>query len=92
MQSMDTGQAVSALVSLIGIFAVLTAAMLLARRLRNTSIGRKAAGAITVVAARSLGGHNTLVIAQAEGRRFLIGVGRNGMTAIGRLDDDAGHE
>lgn len=92
MQGMGFGQAASALVSLTVIFAVLTIAILVARRLRHASHWRGAAATITVLGARSLGGQNTLVIAQAEGKRFLIGVSRSGMTAIGRLDDLAPHD
>lgn len=79
----------SSVTSLVVIFGVLIGATFLLRRLRGTTWGQRATAQtqINLIASRSLGGQNTLVIVQAEGSRFLIGVGRNGMTAIGRLDD-----
>ncbi len=43
-------------------------------------------GPINIIANRQLGGQHSLIIAEAEGVKFLIGVSRNGMTAIGRLN------
>jgi flagellar biogenesis protein FliO len=82
---------ISSLVSLSVIFGVLIGATFLLRRLRGTAWGQRATAQmqIKLIASRSLGGHNTLVIAEAEGQRFLIGIGRGGIAAIGRLD---GHE
>jgi flagellar biogenesis protein FliO len=45
----------------------------------------KAQGAISIIATRPLGGQHSLMIAEVEGSRFLIGLSRDGMTAIGRL-------
>jgi flagellar biogenesis protein FliO len=79
---------ISSLASLIVIFGVLIGATFLLRRLRGTAWGQRAVAQtqIKLIASRPLGGHNTLVIAEAEGQRFLIGVSRGGIAAIGRLD------
>lgn len=79
---------ISSLASLIVIFGVLIGATFLVRRLRGTAWGQRAAAQtqIKLIASRPLGGQNTLVIAEAEGQRFLIGVSRGGIAAIGRLD------
>jgi len=79
------------MVSLIVIFGVLIGATFLLRRLRGTAWGQRttAQTQIELIASRPLGGQNTLIIAEAEGHRFLIGVSRGGIAAIGRLD---GHE
>jgi len=84
------GTLLSGLGSLIVIFAVLFGTAFALRRLRNTPWGQRTANpsAIKLVATRPLGGQNTLVIAEVEGRRFLIGVSRTGIAAIGRLDGD----
>lgn len=42
--------------------------------------------AINIISSRPLGGQHSLVVAEAEGVRFLIGISRDGMTAIGRLN------
>ena len=81
---------VSSLGSLAVIFAVLFGVAFALRRLRASGWGQRAGAPspISVVASRSLGGQNMLVIAQAEGQRFLIGVSRAGIASIGRLDSD----
>jgi flagellar biogenesis protein FliO len=83
------GSAASTIASLLAILGVLTGAAFVLRRLRGTAWGRKlnaATSPITLLATRPLGGQHSLVIAEAEGKRFLIGISRTGMTAIGRLD------
>jgi flagellar biogenesis protein FliO len=89
--SSEIGLAASSLGSLGIIFLVLIGATLGVRRLRGTAWAQRATAqtAIKVISSRPLGGQNTLVIAEAEGQRFLIGVSRHGISAIGRLD---GHE
>jgi flagellar biogenesis protein FliO len=78
----------SSLGSLLVIFGVLIAATLLVRRLRGSAWSQRNAdqAQIKLIASRPLGGQNALLIVEAQGQRFLIGAGRNGMTSIGRLD------
>jgi flagellar biogenesis protein FliO len=76
------------LTALAAIFALLIAAVLLARRLRGPGWRAKPSQQIQLLAARPLGGLTTLVIVQAENQRYLIATGRHGTTAIGRLDRD----
>jgi flagellar biogenesis protein FliO len=62
-----------------------------ARRLRRSGWTRRTGPSpITVIAARSLGGQNSLLIVEADGHRFLVGAGREGLSAIGRLGDRDG--
>ncbi len=91
MDSSGIQLAASSLVSLSVILGVLAGATLLLRRLRGTAWGQRTVSQspIKITASRALGGQNTLIIAEVEGRRFLIGVGRAGIAAIGRID---GHE
>lgn len=42
-------------------------------------------GPISIIASRPLGGQHSLIIAEVEGARFLIGVSRESMATIGRL-------
>ncbi len=76
------------LIALAAIFALLIGASLLARRLRSAAWQGKPSPQIQLLAARPLGGQTTLIIVQAENRRFLIATGRHGTTRIGRLDGD----
>ncbi|MDE8345378.1 MAG: flagellar biosynthetic protein FliO [Acidocella sp.] len=92
MSGIGGGQAVSTVVSMVVIFAVLGIAMVLSRRLRFAVPWRKTTSCITVLGARSLGGQNTLVMIQAEDQRFLIGVSRTTISVIGRLDGGDRHE
>ncbi len=87
---MELSAAISSAGSLIVIVALLAGAAVVLRRLRNTGWGQRAAAQnqIKLIASRAMGGQNTLVIAEAEGKRFLIGVSRAGISAIGRLDAD----
>ncbi len=89
MDTASIGSAASTIASLLAILGVLAGAAFLLRRLRGTAWGQKLSAAtspITLLATRPLGGQHSLVIAEAEGKRFLIGISRGGMTAIGRLD------
>jgi flagellar biogenesis protein FliO len=88
LDSTGIGLAASSLASLCVIFLALIAASFGIRRLRGMGLGKSARAEtlIKLVASRPLGGQNTLVIAEAEGQRFLIGVSRQGIAAIGRLD------
>lgn len=89
MDTTSLGSAASTIASLLVILFVFAGAAFLLRRLRGTAWGQKlsaAASPIGLLATKSLGGQHSLVIAEAEGKRFLIGVSRTGITTIGRLD------
>ncbi|HYP63981.1 MAG TPA: flagellar biosynthetic protein FliO [Acidocella sp.] len=75
----------STLASLLALLFLLAGAAWLARRLRGRLPGRGQDGAIAIIASRALGGGHVLVIAEAEGKRFLIGVSRAQMSVLGRL-------
>lgn len=78
----------SSLTSLLVIFALLGLAWWVARALQRGRFGQRASAAqkIALSHVRSLGGRNMLAVAEIEGQRFLIGIGRDGVTRIGRLD------
>jgi flagellar biogenesis protein FliO len=86
VDSAGLSAASSTLASLFAIFLILGGAAVLLRRWRARLPAGNLQGAINIIAQRPLGGQHALVIAEAEGCRFLIGVSRNGLTAIGRLD------
>lgn len=89
MDSSLFSSAVSSSAALLVILFLLAGAAFLLRRLRGSAWGQKlntAAPPISVRASRPLGGQHSLIIAEAEGQRFLVGVSRNGMSVIGRLD------
>jgi flagellar biogenesis protein FliO len=88
VDSIGLSAASSTLASLLAILALLAGAAFVARHLRARLPGgdTKPQAAISIVASRPLGGQHSLIIAEAAGSRFLIGVSRTGMTAIGRLD------
>ena len=75
------------LMPLLVILGVLMLAAYVARRLRNGGWGARRAGgnAITIVATRPVGPGAALMIVEAEGQRFLVSSGRQGITAIGAL-------
>ena len=87
MDSTSLSAAASTLASLLAILFVLAGAAFLLRRLRARLPGgaAKMQGTINIIASRPLGGQHSLIIAEAQGETFLIGVSREGMTAIGRL-------
>jgi flagellar biogenesis protein FliO len=90
MDTASLSSAASSIAALLVILFVLAGAAFLLRRLRGTAWGQKlsaTAQPISVLATRPLGGQHSLVIAEAEGQRFLIGISRGGITAIGRLGD-----
>jgi flagellar biogenesis protein FliO len=82
-----TSELISVVLSLAVILAVLLVAAYCARRWRIGSGTRGQAGsaAISIVAARPVGWQSSLQIVEADGQRFLIAAGRNGITGIGRL-------
>ncbi len=83
---------VPTLISLAVILGVLFAVGLVLRRLRDGSWSRPGAGAarIRILAARPVGWQSSLLIVEADGQRFLVGAGRNGLTAIGALSAQDG--
>jgi len=89
MDTTSLSSAASTIASLLVILFALAGAAFLARRFRGTAWGQKlnaATSPISLLATRSLGGQHSLAIAEADGQRFLIGISRTGITAIGRLD------
>jgi flagellar protein FliO/FliZ len=78
---------VSTLVPLLVILGLLGAAAYVGRRLREGGWGSRRAGqnAISIVATRPVGPGASLMIVEAEGKRFLVSVGRQGISAIGAL-------
>ncbi|GLR67539.1 hypothetical protein GCM10010909_22200 [Acidocella aquatica] len=90
MDSSGLDLVASSLLSLSVLFGVLLGAMFLLRRLRATAWGRRNAGPspIKIIASRAMGGQNTLVIAEVEGQRFLLGVSRGGIARIGQVGGD----
>lgn len=69
------------------ILGVLMAAAYVVRRLRNGGWGLRRAGGstITIVATRPVGPGAALMIVEADGQRFLVSSGRQGITPIGAL-------
>lgn len=80
--------AASTIASLLIILGLLAGAAFLARRLRNRMPSSKAGGnmPVAILSSRPLGGQQSLVIAEAGGQRFLLGVSRAGVALISRLD------
>ena len=91
MDSIGYGALTSTATSLLVILGALFGATMLIRRLRATPWAQRATAAspITILATRPIGHQASLLIAEADGQRFLIGLSRTGIAAIGRLD---GHE
>ncbi len=68
------------------ILGLLMAAAWLARRLRHGRFrGAVMRPGIEILASRQMGLQSSLLIVEAEGQRFLLGAGRNGIQRIGRL-------
>jgi LPXTG-motif cell wall-anchored protein len=79
-------EAGSTIASLLAIFLILGGAAFLLRRFRARLPGvAKLPGSINIVSSRPLGGQHTLVVAEVEGIKILIGVSRNGITTLARL-------
>jgi flagellar biogenesis protein FliO len=88
-----TSELISVAVSLIVILALLLAVARMARRWQAGGRIRvtKDPAAIKIVAVQAAGWQSSLQIVEADGQRFLIAAGRNGITGIGRLSAaDAG--
>ncbi|GAB0116680.1 FliO/MopB family protein [Acidisoma sp. 7E03] len=90
MAGSEASAALSSVLSLAAVLAVLGVAFLLARRLQRN--GRLASGvfgkggegpAIRLLSSRVLGAQTSLQLVEVDGRRFLIGVNRSGLTRLG---------
>lgn len=89
---MDTeiiSAASSTILSLLVILGLLVICAYFAKRfLRHQNGSKKANGTmlISILCSRPLGAQQNLVVAEAKGQIFLLGVGRNGITLISRLE------
>jgi len=83
----DTSEVISVAVSLVLIMAFLFVVAHVARRWQagGRIRGEDDRAAIRIVAVRAAGWQSSLQIVEADGQRFLIAAGRNGITGIGRL-------
>lgn len=89
MDTEITSAAASTILSLLLILGLLAVCAYFAKRfLRPQFINKKTnmAMSISILCSRSLGGQQNLVVAEAMGKIFLLGVSRNGVTLISRLD------
>jgi flagellar biogenesis protein FliO len=79
----------SVVTSLAVILLLLAVAGFVLRRLRGGGAwtGGAQRGRIEIVAARQIGWQSSLLIVEADGARFLVGAGRNGLTPIGPLNN-----
>ncbi|MBU6396813.1 MAG: flagellar biosynthetic protein FliO [Rhodospirillales bacterium] len=80
--------AASTIASLLILLGLLAALAFLARRFKGRFPGSKAGGnmPVSILSSRPLGGQHSLVIAEADGQRFLLGVSRGGIALITRLE------
>lgn len=80
--------AASTIASLLLILGVLVACAYLAKRFRAARDHHKNSSNmnISILGARSLGGQQSLLIAEVGSERFLLGASRSGITLISRLD------
>jgi flagellar biogenesis protein FliO len=77
----------SVLASLLCILLLLAAAAFVLKRWRGGNFQKKfLRNDINILSSRQIGWQSSLLIVEAQGRRFLIGAGRHGVTAIGALD------
>jgi flagellar biogenesis protein FliO len=85
---------VSVCVSLFVILGGLAAFTLIVKKFRNGRFALAAgkwraatpANPISIIATRHLGAQSSLLIVEAEGKRFLLAAGKQGVTIIGALD------
>ena len=80
--------AASTIASLLILLGLLAALAFLGRRFKGRFPGSKAGGnmPVSILSSRPLGGQHSLVIAEADGQRFLLGVSRGGIALITRLE------
>lgn len=81
--------AISMIVSLLVILGGLVICAFLIKKYKNRVGIDKASGGmrISILSTRSLGMQQSLVVAEADGKYFLLGVCKTGITLISRLDD-----
>ena len=85
---------VSVCVSLFVILGGLAAFTFIVKKFRNGHLavgaskwrGAAPASPINIIATKPLGAQSSLLIVEAEGKRFLLATGRQGITTIGTLD------
>lgn len=89
MNGASLSAAASTLASLLAILFALAGAAWLARHLRGRAPTRSGndQSPINIIANKPLGGGHMLAIVEAEGKRFLIGISRDQMHAIGSLNN-----
>jgi flagellar biogenesis protein FliO len=89
------GSLISVGVSLFVILGGLAAFTLIVKKFRNGRFAMAAAkwrgsaaaaSPINIIATRHLGAQSSLLIVEAEGKRFLLATGRQGITTIGALE------
>jgi flagellar biogenesis protein FliO len=87
LETETISDAASTIASLLIILGLLVGLAFLARRLKGRIPGSKAGGnmPVSILSSRQLGGQQSLVIAEADGQRFLLGVSRSGIALISRL-------
>jgi flagellar biogenesis protein FliO len=87
-QNFSFATVLTTLLPLAVILACLMAVAYFGRRIRSGRFGLSPAqpSAINIIATRSFGGQSSLLIVEAEGRRFLVSAGRQGIRPIGSLD------
>ncbi len=87
MDGNSLSAAASTIAALLGLlFLAAGAAHLLRRwRVQLPARGSNGQSLIRIISSRPLGVQQSLIIAEADGVRFLIGVSRSGITAIGQL-------
>lgn len=87
MDTESISGAASTIASLLIILFLFVGLAFLARRLKGRIPGSKAGGnmPVAILSSRPLGGQHSLIVAQADGQRFLLGVSRGGIALISRL-------
>ena len=80
--------AASTIASLLILLGLLAALAFLGRRFKGRFPGSKTGGnmPVSILSSRALGGQHSLVVAEADGQRFLLGISRGGISLITRLD------
>jgi len=87
-QNFSLATVVTTLLPLAAILAGLMAVAYFGRRIKSGrfGLGATAPSAISIIATRAVGAQSSLLIVEAEGRRFLVSAGRHGIRPIGSLD------
>ena len=89
METETISGAASTIASLLLILGILVACAYFAKRFRVRRDSHKNLNNmnISILGARSLGGQQSLLIAEVGEQRFLLGASRGGITLISRLDN-----